>query len=520
MNAPACSLAAAAPTPTISIRNYAIVTAAYWAFMLTDGALRMLVLLHFNQLGYTPVQLSFLFLLYEFFGIVTNLVGGWVASRTGLRFTLVLGLILQVVALGLLALLNREWSMALSVAYVMGCQALSGIAKDLTKMSAKSAVKVLVPKGDDSGLFKWVAILTRSKSALKGAGFFVGGFLLSVLGFRGALVTMASGVFVVLLGVLAFLPAAIGQAKKKAKFTGILSNSSGINRLSVARLALFAARDVWFVVSVPIFLASVLGWSFTQVGGFMALWVIAYGGVQSASPILLAKVTHGKAPRPVLASTLGLGLAAVTALIPLGLKMNAPPAVAMLGGLVLFGIVFALNSAVHSYLVLAYSEADRVSLSVGFYYMANACGRLLGTLLSGVLYQLAGVSASLWGAVVLAAAAGAGVLPSSGHGRRGLGGRDGRRIAGGQMATAGDHRFVVVITFDHRRLAHQATAASASGLLTDGERRGAANTTAPRRVLLAERAAARTHEASGRRRHRGGERNQKGRKRDDLGFHQ
>jgi predicted MFS family arabinose efflux permease len=400
----------AASAPTISIRNYAIVTAAYWAFTLTDGALRMLVLLHFNELGYTPVQLAFLFLLYEFFGIVTNLVGGWVASRTGLGFTLVLGLVLQVVALGLLALLNREWSVALSVAYVMGCQALSGIAKDLTKMSAKSAVKVLVPKGDDSGLFKWVAVLTGSKNALKGAGFFLGGFLLSMFGFRGALSIMATGVLVVLLFVLAFLPAAIGQAKKKAAFAGILSNSTGINRLSLARLALFAARDVWFVVSVPIFLASVLGWSFTQVGGFMALWVIAYVAAQGASPALLAKATYGKAPGPLLASTLGLGLAAVTALIPLGLRVGAPPAVTMLGGLVLFGIVFALNSAVHSYLVLAYSESDRVSLSVSFYYMANACGRLLGTLLSGVLYQFAGVSASLWGAVVLAAAAGIGAM--------------------------------------------------------------------------------------------------------------
>ncbi len=392
--------------PAISIRNYAIVTAAYWAFTLTDGALRMLVLLHFNQLGYTPVQLAFLFLLYEFFGIVTNLVGGWVASITGLRFTLVLGLVLQVVALGLLALLNRGWSMAMSVAYVMGCQALSGIAKDLTKMSAKSAVKVLVPKGDESGLFKWVAILTGSKNALKGAGFFVGGVLLSALGFRGALLAMAAGVVVVLLCVLAFLPAAIGQAKKKAAFSGILSNSAGINRLSLARLALFAARDVWFVVSVPIFLASVLGWSFTQVGGFMAAWVIAYGAVQSMAPVLLARVTGRRPPGPAIASGLALGLAAVTALIPLGLRAGAPAALTMLGGLILFGIAFALNSSVHSYLVLAYSEADRVSLSVGFYYMANAAGRLLGTLLSGLLYQFSGVSASLWGAVVLAVIAG------------------------------------------------------------------------------------------------------------------
>jgi MFS family permease len=297
----------------IGVRNYAIVTAAYWAFTLTDGALRLLVLLHFHELGYTPVQLAFLFLLYEFFGIVTNLVGGWLAARTGLRLTLVLGLALQVVALALLALLDRSWSMSVSVAYVMGCQALSGIAKDLTKMSAKSAIKVLVPKGDDSGLFKWVAFLTGSKNALKGAGFFAGGLLLSTLGFRGALGVMAAGVLGVLVFVLGSLPASIGQAKEKPAFTGILSNSSGINRLSLARMALFAARDVWFVVSVPIFLASVLGWSFTQVGGFLALWVVAYGGVQSISPMLLAKATHGRAPGPALASALALGLALAAA---------------------------------------------------------------------------------------------------------------------------------------------------------------------------------------------------------------
>lgn len=390
----------------IGIRNYAIVTAAYWAFTLTDGALRLLILLHFHELGYTPVQLAFLFLLYEFFGIVTNLIGGWLAARSGLRFTLVLGLALQVVALGLLALLNLAWSIGVSVAYVMGCQALSGIAKDLTKMSAKSAVKVLVPKGDESGLFKWVAVLTGSKNALKGAGFFLGGFLLSTLGFRGALAAMAVGVSVVLAFVLTALPASIGQAKSKPPFKGILSNSAGINRLSLARMALFAARDVWFVVSVPIFLASVLGWSFTQIGAFLALWVIGYGGVQSFAPVLLRRITRDRSPGPAIASSLALILAGVTALIPLGLRFGASPSLTMLGGLGLFGIAFALNSAVHSYLVLAYSEADRVSLSVGFYYMANAAGRLMGTLLSGILYQLAGVAASLWGAVILAAIAG------------------------------------------------------------------------------------------------------------------
>ena len=391
----------------IGLRHYAIVTAAYWAFTLTDGALRLLVLLHFHDLGYSPVKLAFLFLLYEFFGIVTNLVGGWLAARTGLRFTLVLGLGLQVVALVLLALLNREWSVAASVAYVMACQSLSGIAKDLTKMSAKSAVKVLVPSGEDSRLFRWVAILTGSKNALKGAGFFLGGLLLSTLGFSGALMAMAVGVAVVFAFVLTALPATIGQAMSKPAFRGVFSNSTGINRLSLARMALFAARDVWFVVSVPIFLASVLGWSFTSVGAFLALWVMAYGGVQGFSPVILRHLTHDRVPGPALVSGLGLTLAAVTALIPLGLRMGGSPSWVMLGGLGLFGVAFALNSAVHSYMVLAYSEAERVSLSVGFYYMANAAGRLVGTLLSGVLYQWAGVSASLWGAVVLASMAGA-----------------------------------------------------------------------------------------------------------------
>ena len=392
----------------IGLRNYAIVTAAYWAFTLTDGALRSLVLLHFHELGYSPVQLAFLFLLYEFFGIVTNLVGGWLAARTGLRFTLVLGLALQVIALGLLAMLNREWSVSMSVAYVMGCQALSGIAKDLTKMSAKSAVKVLVPKGDQSGLFKWVAILTGSKNALKGAGFFLGAFLLARLGFQGALLSMAGGVFVVFALVMIFLPAAIGQAKSKPPFRGILSNSRGINRLSAARLALFAARDVWFVVSVPIFLAGVLGWSFTQVGAFLALWVIGYGAVQGVAPVILRGATGGRAPGPKVATVLGLGLAGVTALIPVGFQLGIAPSIVMLSGLALFAVVFALNSSVHSYLVLAYSEADKVSLSVGFYYMANAAGRLIGTLLSGVLYQFGGVNAALWGAAALAAVAGIG----------------------------------------------------------------------------------------------------------------
>ena len=145
---------------------YIAVTAAYWAFMLSDGALRMLVLLHFHTLGFRPVQLAYLFLLYELAGMVTNLSAGWIAARFGLTATLYAGLGLQVVALIALAQLDPEWSLALSVAFVMGVQGASGVAKDLAKMSSKSAVKLLAPS-EEGGLFHWVAVLTGSKNVVK-----------------------------------------------------------------------------------------------------------------------------------------------------------------------------------------------------------------------------------------------------------------------------------------------------------------------------------------------------------------
>ena len=385
-----------------ALRNYALVTLAYWAFTLTDGALRMLVLLHFHSLGYTPVQLAFLFLFYEFFGVVTNLLGGWLAARLGLRVTLFSGLALQVVALVMLSFVVPQWSKAVSVAYVMGAQALSGIAKDLTKMSSKSSIKLLVPEEATTSLFKWVAILTGSKNALKGAGFFFGGLLLSLLGFRTSLWAMAAALVLVLLGCVLNLPPDMGKAKRKAKFTTILSKTRAINVLSAARFFLFGARDIWFVVGVPVFLSARLGWSFTEVGGFLALWVIAYGAIQSIAPALIRRWTHGRAPQGREALILALLLAATSAAMAVGIVSGASPAVMLIAGLGVFGAIFAVNSSVHSYLILAYSEGDKVAMNVGFYYMANAGGRLIGTLLSGALYQLGGLAACLWGTVAFA----------------------------------------------------------------------------------------------------------------------
>ncbi|MHB1397304.1 MAG: organoarsenical effux MFS transporter ArsJ [Trichloromonadaceae bacterium] len=388
-----------------NLRNYTLVTGAYWGFTLTDGALRMLVLLHFHALGYSAVQIAFLFLLYEFFGILTNLIGGWIGSQLGLKITLFAGLALQVLALAGLALLDPTWPMALAVAYVMGAQALSGIAKDLTKMSSKSAIKVLIPEPAQGALFKWVAILTGSKNALKGAGFFLGGVLLAWLGFRGALFAMAAALALVLIASVLSLPPELGQAKNKVKFSQLLSKSRNINLLAAARLFLFGSRDVWFVVALPVFLSSSLGWSHAEVGGFLALWVIGYGGVQALAPKLLNRGLAGGAPQGGTASLGAFALAVLTALIALGVQAGLSPWLTVVAGLGLFGLIFAVNSAVHSYLILAYTDRDDVALNVGFYYMANAAGRLVGTLLSGVVYQLAGLSGCLWVSMALVLAA-------------------------------------------------------------------------------------------------------------------
>jgi predicted MFS family arabinose efflux permease len=387
-----------------SIRSYALVTGAYWGFTITDGALRMLVVLHFYRLGYDAVSIAFLFLLYEFFGIVTNLFGGWIASRSGVKVTLFGGLLLQIFSLLMLAMLNEHWTTLVSVVFVMTAQALSGIAKDLTKMSSKSAIKVVVPVGQDGALFKWVARLTGSKNALKGLGFFVGGALLAAFGFVGALVGMAAALIVVLLTTAAFLSGDLGRSKKKVKFTSLLSKSPEINWLSAARLFLFASRDVWFVVGLPVFLSQ-LGWSSYSVGAFLALWVIGYGFVQAAVPELLHalgnKTVDGSA-----ASAWAFALVVIPASLALALRAGVDRSLALMVGLAVFALVFAINSAVHSYLVLAYTDEDSVALNVGFYYMANAGGRLLGTLASGIVFQLAGFAGCLWGsaALVLAAA--------------------------------------------------------------------------------------------------------------------
>ena len=394
-----------------ALQQYAIVTANYWAFTLTDGALRMLVVFHFHELGYTTLEIAFLFLFYEFFGILTNLYGGWLGARFGLRLTLWSGTLMQVAALLMLIPVADSWPKWWSVAYVMVAQAISGIAKDLNKMSAKSAIKTVVPATSDdqqhaeNQLFQWVAVLTGSKNALKGVGFFLGGLLLTSIGFNAAVAAMAAGLFAAFLLTLA-LPAGIGRMKQKPAFNTLFSKSRAINLLSLARFFLFGARDVWFVVALPVFLQTALGWRFWEVGGFMGLWVIGYGIVQASAPSLRRSWGQPNPPGVAALEFWSALLTAIPALIAIALWRNVGQSgVAVVVGLAVFGVVFAMNSSIHSYMVLAYTDADSVSLNVGFYYMANAAGRLIGTLLSGALFLWGGLQACLWMSCLLVALA-------------------------------------------------------------------------------------------------------------------
>ncbi|HDZ82985.1 MAG TPA: organoarsenical effux MFS transporter ArsJ [Roseobacter sp.] len=400
-------------TARSGLAAYITVTAAYWAFMLTDGALRMLVLLHFHTLGFSPVQLAYLFVLYEIAGVVTNLSAGWIAARFGLTATLYAGLSLQVAALLALAQLDPAWGVTVSVVFVMLIQGASGVAKDLAKMSSKSAVKILAP-ADASGLFRWVAVLTGSKNAVKGFGFLIGAAVLGLFGFVPSILTMAAILFIILIGVIGGMPKGLPAGRKDAKFREILSGNGNINWLSLARLFLFGARDVWFVVGIPIYFYAVLSngseagdrQAFFLIGTFMAAWTVLYGVVQSMAPRILGKA-KSLSNTDLIAQVrhLTVALILVPTILAALVWATSNPSLTLTGaivfGLLIFGAIFAVTSSLHSYLILSFTDAKRVTMDVGFYYMANAAGRLAGTVLSGAMYQLGGLALCLATAAIM-----------------------------------------------------------------------------------------------------------------------
>ena len=364
--------------------------------MLTDGALRMLVLLHFHVLGFNPIQLAYLFLLYEFAGIVTNLSAGWLASKFGLNITLFSGLILQIISLLLLTQVNENWTILASVVFVMFVQGLSGVSKDLTKMSSKSAVKLLAPE-KNTKLFKWVSFLTGSKNTVKGLGFFIGGLLLYLFDFQTSLVIMSIILFVVLIISYITIPKNLGTIDKKVKFSEVFSKNKNINFLSLSRVFLFGARDVWFVVGLPLFFYSILSDgsvhnnknAFFIIGSFLAFWIIIYGIIQTLTP-KLTKNQISKTSSVQVAKNWSLYLFPIPIILFFLLKLHPYNEnfnlIITIIILLVFCIFFAINSSLHSFLILKFTDKKRVTLDVGFYYMSNASGRLVGTLFSGLSY--------------------------------------------------------------------------------------------------------------------------------------
>jgi predicted MFS family arabinose efflux permease len=279
------------------------------------------------------------------------------------------------------------------------------VAKDLTKTASKSAIKITQTQaqqqGDQGQLFKWVAWFTGSKNAMKGLGFFAGGLLLQTLGFEGSLWAMAALLAGVLAAVLLTLPQLMGKGKASKSARELFAKNPGINALAAARVALFGARDVWFVVSLPVFLYSA-GWSFTMVGSFLAAWTIAYGAVQALAPQMVRRSEDGLSSEVPAARAWSAALALVPALLAVAVLMQVGQLQwVVVGGLAVFGFAFAVNSSVHSYLILAYAGSEKAAEDVGFYYAANALGRFAGTLLSGVLYQWGGLLYALIGSALM-----------------------------------------------------------------------------------------------------------------------
>ncbi len=379
-------------SPPTSLRSYLSVTLAYWGFTLSDGALRMLVLLHFFQRGVGPLALASLFVVYEAAGIIANLGGGWLSVRFGLRRMIMAGIVLQICGLLGLAVMPQALSPAAAIIWIICAQGLCGIAKDFTKTASKTAVK-LTGSHSRTGLFRWIAWFTGSKNAMKGAGFFAGALGLSVIGMQATLLVMAVMLGAMLSVVFRGAPGTLGQDRPSHSIKSLFTKTQAVNLLAAARIFLFGARDIWFVVGLPVFLAGA-GWDFWAIGGFLAVWTVGYGAVQSLAPQLLPQDSKAQRWAAVWLAALGAGLMAAAAL------NGVDSLSAVLIVLTVFGLIFALSSSLHSFLILEATGTGKAAEDIGFYYAANAAGRLAGTAFSGLCFQAGGLAACLLGAAL------------------------------------------------------------------------------------------------------------------------
>jgi hypothetical protein len=380
---------------------FIIITITYLLFTVTDGAVRMLVLLHAYNKGFTAMEVAIMFTLYELMGAVTNLAAGVAGSKWGIRATLISGLLLQIVGLGMLYGWSDDWSKGEAIVYVTIAQAMCGIAKDLTKLGGKTVTKLVTPEEKQVRLFKLVSALTGYKNSLKGVGYFMGAALLD-WSYEAAISVNIGFIIVALPFAIFGLTTQLGRvASKNITLAAVFKQSDNINYLSLARLFLFGSRDLWFEVPLPFYLRSPegLGWPRAAVGALLASYIIIYGQCQSYSPQLVLAPLKQSPPNKwacilwnaVLAvCPIFMGAMALTSMYDEPGDSSTGKVATLMIGVFSFAIIFAINSAVHSYLVVKYAEGNKVAMNVGFYYMANAFGRLTGTIISGALYSYVG----------------------------------------------------------------------------------------------------------------------------------
>ena len=138
-----------------------------------------------------------------------------------------------------------------------------------------------------------------------------------------------------------------------------------------------------------------MGWSSISVSTFLAAWVIGYGLVQAIAPKITNMLVQKGVPDGRAALLWGLPLVIVPVAMVVGLQQRSDPTTVIVFGLACFALVFAMNSALHSFLITSYANSDGVSLDVGFYYTANAVGRCLALSARGGFIGLLGLAACL-----------------------------------------------------------------------------------------------------------------------------
>jgi len=423
------------------VHNLYVTVWSFNLFTITDGAIRSIILLYANKLGFNAILIAVMFSMYELAGVFTNLFGGVIATRYGLKFTLLCSLVCQVVGLGLLLTiepifgdLETMTNKGGATAFITFCQALSGIAKDLMKLSCKSMPKLVSKPGDDDKLFVLVAWVTGLKNSFKGFGSIVGAILINFTSLVTSVCVLLGIIGLIVPAPILYMDKFLGMNKKNAVFNlKVLQKGRDVNVLSLARFFLFGARDIWYEIAAPLFLSQALLWSDWTVGLFLGGYTIVYGFFQTSVSKLfkksskenlssLAKVFNGLPPVSQVKNW-AYGTAAQLVvwsciLYPLYRHLintgNSDGAlwginIVFVFGVLCFAILFAVNSAVHSYFIVRYAGKDKLAMDMGFYYMANAGGRLVGTLLSGVIYYYTekqfGLSVPLWsaGATMIAA---------------------------------------------------------------------------------------------------------------------